>query len=82
MSGCDFVPEFGVREVAMKKMILLAILLFALSGCLATAVSTAVDVGVEVVKVPFKVGGAIYDGVTGGGEDENKNEESDKGQKN
>jgi len=61
----------------MKKMILLPVLMFALSGCLATAVSTAVDVGVEVVKVPFKVGGAIYDGVTGDDE-EDKNKEEDK----
>jgi hypothetical protein len=60
----------------MKKIILLPVLLFALSGCLATAVSTAVDVGIEVVKVPFKVGGAIYDGVTGDDE-----ETSDKDQK-
>jgi len=61
----------------MKKMILLAVLMFSLSGCIATAVSTAVDVGIEVVKVPFKVGGAIYDGVTGDGE-EDKNKEEDK----
>jgi len=51
--------------------------MFSLSGCIATAVSTAVDVGIEVVKVPFKVGGAIYDGVTGDDE-EDKNKEEDK----
>ena len=62
----------------MKKIFLLPVLLFALSGCLATAVSTAVDVGVEVVKVPFRVGGAIYDGVTGDDEDKSKNEEDKK----
>jgi len=56
----------------MKKIFLSFVLIFALSGCLATAVSTAVDVGVEVVKVPFKVGGAIYDGVTGDDEDDKK----------
>jgi len=65
----------------MKKNILLPVLLFALNGCLATAVSTAVDVGVEVVKVPFKVGGAIYDGVTGD-DDEDKNKESEQDKKN
>ena len=33
-----------------------------LSGCIVgTVVGTAVDVGVEVVKVPFKVGKGIYD---------------------
>ena len=56
-------------EVIMKRVVLLSMILVALNGCLATAVSTAVDVGVEVVKVPFKVGGAIYDGVTGDEED-------------
>ena len=35
-----------------------------LSGCIVgTVVGTAVDVGVEVVKVPFKVGRGIYDAV-------------------
>ncbi|MDQ6983011.1 MAG: NF038104 family lipoprotein [Mariprofundus sp.] len=54
----------------MKKSIMLFILMFGLNGCLiGTAVGTAVDVGIEVVKVPFKVGGAIYDGVTGDDED-------------
>ena len=33
-----------------------------LSGCIVgTVVGAAVDVGVEVVKVPFKVGKGIYD---------------------
>ncbi len=59
----------------MKKIFLLPVLLFALSGCLATAVSTAVDVGVEVVKVPFKVGGAIYDGVTGSDDEDKKKDD-------
>ncbi|MDQ6997031.1 MAG: NF038104 family lipoprotein [Mariprofundus sp.] len=49
----------------MKKIFVSFMLIFALNGCIATAVSTAVDVGIEVIKVPFKVGGAIYDGVTG-----------------
>jgi len=63
----------------MKHIVFSLILVFSLSGCLATAVSTAVDVGVEVVKVPFKVGGAIYDGVTGDdNEDTNKDEEDKK----
>ncbi len=62
----------------MKKIILSLVLMFALSGCLATAVSTAVDVGVEVIKVPFKVGGAIYDGVTGDDEEDKNKDEEDK----
>lgn len=35
-----------------------------LSGCVVGAVvGTAVDVGVEVVKIPFKVGKGVYDAV-------------------
>jgi len=48
----------------MKKIIPL-LLLLSLSGCLGTVVGAAVDVTTEVIKVPFKVGGAIIDGVTG-----------------
>ncbi len=62
----------------MKHIVFSLILVFSLSGCLATAVSTAVDVGVEVVKVPFKVGGAIYDGVTGDDDEKAKKDEEDK----
>ena len=40
----------------------LALATLGLSGCIVgTVVGTAVDVGVEVVKVPFKVGTGIYD---------------------
>jgi len=61
----------------MKNIVFSLVLVFSLSGCIATAVSTVVDVGVEVIKVPFKVGGAIYDGVTG-----DDDEEADKDNKN
>jgi len=41
---------------------LLAIFLaLGLSGCVGAIVGTVVDVGIEVVKVPFKVGKAVYD---------------------
>jgi hypothetical protein len=41
---------------------LLAACVVSLSGCVVgTVVGAAVDVGVEVVKVPFKVGKGIYD---------------------
>lgn len=40
------------------------------SSCaLGTVVGTATDVAVEVVKVPFKVGGAIVDAVDKGDDD-------------
>ena len=45
-----------------------------LSGCVVgTVVGTAVDVGVEVVKVPFKVGKGIYDVVKDDEPEEKKN---------
>ncbi|MDQ6968900.1 MAG: NF038104 family lipoprotein [Mariprofundus sp.] len=58
----------------MKKTIPL-LLLLSLSGCLGTVVGAAVDVTTEVIKVPFKVGGAIIDGVTG--DDEESASEND-----
>lgn len=43
------------------------ILLLSLStqGCLGSIIGTTADVVIEVVKVPFKVGGAVVDVVTG-----------------
>ena len=40
-----------------------------LSGCASTIIGTAVDATIEVAKVPFKVGGAVVDVVTGDEED-------------
>ena len=45
-----------------------------LTGCLGTVVGTAADVAIEVGKVPFKVGGAVIDGVSS---DEGDEGESD-----
>jgi len=55
------------------------LLLFAgpilLSGCIVgTVVGTVADVAIEVVKVPFKVGGAVIDAASDD-EDEDKEEE-------
>jgi len=70
--------SFCGRIAPMKKIILSFALMLSLSGCIATAVSTVVDVGVEVIKVPFKVGGAIYDGVTGDDDEADTNKEDKK----
>ncbi len=52
----------------------LAVSTLGLSGCVVgTVVGTAVDVGVEVVKVPFKVGKGIYDVVKDDEPEEKKN---------
>jgi len=60
----------------MKKIMLL-LLVLSLSGCLGTIVSTAVDVTAEVIKAPFKIGGAIIDGVTGDDDDDSDDESDD-----
>ncbi|MDD3354194.1 NF038104 family lipoprotein [Zoogloea sp.] len=57
----------------MKRAGLLMACLLGLSGCVVGAVvGTAVDVGVEVVKVPFKVGKGIYDAVSDDEDDKKK----------
>ncbi|MBL4775123.1 MAG: NF038104 family lipoprotein [Mariprofundus sp.] len=60
----------------MKRIVLLLAML-SLSGCLGTLVGAAVDVTTEVIKVPFKVGGAIIDGVTGDDDEEDDDKDSD-----
>lgn len=50
-----------------------SLILLGLNGCIvSTVVGTVVDVGVEVVKVPFKVGKGVYDAVSDDDEDEKK----------
>lgn len=50
-----------------------ALICLSLSGCIvSTVVGTVVDVGVEVVKVPFKVGKGVYDAVSDDDEAEKK----------
>ena len=43
-----------------------------LQGCLGTIVGNTVDVVIEVVKIPFKVGGAVVDVVSGDGSKKEK----------
>lgn len=52
-------------------------LVFGLTGCIGTIVGAVVDVGIEVVKVPFKVGKAVYDVSTSDDDDEKKTEKSE-----
>jgi len=40
-----------------------------LSACVSTIIGTAVDTTIEVAKVPFKVGGAVIDVMTGDKDD-------------
>lgn len=45
-------------------MVYAGVLCLLLSACIGTVVGAVVDTTVEVVKIPFKVGGAIIDVVT------------------
>jgi hypothetical protein len=58
--------------ILMQKMLIpLMMLLPILQGCaVGTAVGVVTDVAVEVAKVPFKVGGAAIDVVTGDDDEE------------
>lgn len=49
----------------MAKIVLLVCLALNLSACLGTVVGAVVDTTIEIVKVPFKVGGAVIDVATG-----------------
>jgi len=57
-----------IGNVIILKTLALVFLIFLLQGCTAlvvgAVVGTVATVAVEVVKVPFKVGGAVVDVVT------------------
>jgi len=58
----------SAKQTLQKPFKLLICVLFCLilQGCLGTIVGNTVDVVIEVAKVPFKVGGAVIDVVSGG----------------
>ncbi len=56
------------------KLALIAVLSLLASGCVGTIVGAATDVAIEVVKVPFKVTGAVIDVATG---DDDEDEDED-----
>jgi hypothetical protein len=53
-------------------------LTLSLQGCLGTIVGGVVDVGIEVVKIPFKVGKAIVDVASDDDKKDKKDEGKDK----
>ena len=65
-------------RLKMRRLIVVFLLLClaatSLTGCLGTVIGTAADAAIEVGKVPFKVGGAVIDGVSGDGDDEEEPE--------
>jgi len=63
-----------------KKISLILLLAISLSACVKTIVGAAVDATIEVVKVPFKVGGAVID-VAKGDPKDSKNTKKDNSDK-
>ena len=61
-----------MKYIFWIKMLSMLSLMFMLQGCISTIVGTVVDTAIEVVKVPFKVGGAIIDAASGDKEEEKK----------
>ena len=50
---------------AHTKISFIIFLSLGLQGCLGSIIGTTADVAIEVIKVPFKVGGAVVDVVKG-----------------
>ena len=61
-------PQTMIGKIIILKILALVFSIFLLQGCTAlvvgAVVGTAATVAVEVVKVPFKVGGAVIDVVS------------------
>ncbi|MGB8337734.1 MAG: NF038104 family lipoprotein [Burkholderiales bacterium] len=53
-------------------------LMLMMQGCASTIVGAVVDTAIEVVKVPFKVGGAIIDAASSGKEEDKKTRQEQK----
>jgi hypothetical protein len=49
----------------MYKSLIIIILACCLNACVGLLISTAADAAIAVAKIPFKVGGAVVDVVTG-----------------
>ncbi len=54
----------------MKRILMIITLALSLQGCVGMLIGAATDVALETAKIPFKVGGAVIDVVTGDEEDE------------
>lgn len=70
MKKCSIIKS--LRALALIGSILM------LQGCVSTVVGAVVDTAIEVVKVPFKVGGAIIDAASSDKEEAKKVKESNK----
>ena len=58
------------ERVAHMRLALPVLLVLMLPGCIGTVIGVTTDAAIEVAKVPFKVGGAVVDVVTGDDDDD------------
>ena len=69
-------PQTMIDKVIILKILALVFSIFLLQGCAAmvagAVIGTVATVAVEVVKVPFKVGGAVVDVVSDDEEDDDE----------
>ena len=65
-------------NVASVTRVLVFVLLFGLNGCASTVIETATDAAIAVAKLPFKVGAAVVDVVSG---DDDKKQDQDQEKK-
>lgn len=56
------------------RLITIISLMLMLQACVTTIVGAVVDTAIEVVKIPFKVGGAVIDAVSSDKEQDKKNQ--------
>ena len=61
----------------IMKLLLIAFFCLSLQGCLGKIVGSTVDVAIEVVKIPFKVAGAVVDVASGGDSSKKKDRDHD-----
>lgn len=54
----------------MSRVLLIIALAVSLQGCVGLVIGAATDAALATAKIPFKVGGAVIDVVTGDDDDE------------
>jgi hypothetical protein len=64
-----------MKFLSRTKMLGAIFVMFILQGCVSTVVGAVVDTAIEVVKVPFKVGGAIIDAASDSEEEKKAKQE-------
>ena len=67
-----------MRARLVQRVLVPAIAMVGVSGCVGMAIGAATDAAIEVGKVPFKVGGAVVDVVRDDEKDDDDNKKDDK----